>query len=372
MLAGKSFWIERDIPAALNYTQTALTLQPSFFDALMHQGMLLAAAGRVEEALDSLFQAERLNPLAGTINYCIGFIYSLTSEYAKALEYLDKNIRINAQWEAQYMAKIEVLCRLGRFDDAWAIIVMVEHDPNSLLSVAGLKGYYFASQGKRAEAYEQVGILEGDLQAQASENNPIPAFLAAIYLLLGEHERALEYVNYGLTHGATPLLFITIDSLWDGLRDHPRYVNALKNIVFPPDELVGEKSEKKYKKSSLSSQHAKQIEHRLQKFMTAEKPYLNPQLTLSDLAEALDVSTNLLSQLLNEHIGKNFYDYVNAYRLKYFLTLSKDPIYQHFTLLSLAYEAGFNSKTTFNAFFKKSLGTTPSEYIKREERQEWR
>jgi AraC-like DNA-binding protein len=196
--------------------------------------------------------------------------------------------------------------------------------------------------------------------------------LSAIYLLLDEHERALEYLNYGLTRGATPLLFIKIDSLWDGLRDHPRYVNALKNIVFPTDELVGEKSAKKYKKSSLSSHQAKQIEKRLQTFMTAEKPYLNPQLNLSDLAEALDVSTNLLSQLLNEHIGKNFYDYVNAYRLEYFLTLSKAPQYQHFTLLSLAYEAGFNSKTTFNAFFKKSLGTTPSDYLKRGEPQEGR
>lgn len=314
-----------------------------------------------------MFQAERLNPMANTINYCIGFLYSLTDEHQKALEYLDKNIQICPYWYAQYQAKLQVLCKLGRFDEAWTIILTLADDPNSPLSLAELKGLYFASQGKHKEAYEQIRLIENDLQQTVVESSPAPAYLSAIYLWLGEHERALEYLEYGLEHGATPLLFVKINSMWDGLRNHPRYLKALRNIVFPTDKPTREEPAKKYKKSHLSPQHANRLEHDLQTFMAVQKPYINAKLTLSDVAESLDVSTNLLSQLLNEYIGKNFYDYVNTYRLQYFLTLSKDPKYQHFTLLSLAYEAGFNSKTTFNAFFKKSLGTTPSEYLKRTE-----
>ena len=92
--------------------------------------------------------------------------------------------------------------------------------------------------------------------------------------------------------------------------------------------------------------------------------FLNPQLTLSDLAEAIDKSTNIVSQVLNENLGKNFYEYINSFRLEHFIELSKNPKYKQFTMLSVAYESGFNSKSTFNAFFRKSMGKSPREYFK--------
>ena len=98
--------------------------------------------------------------------------------------------------------------------------------------------------------------------------------------------------------------------------------------------------------------------------MLKERPYLDPRLNLSDLSEMINCSPNQLSQLLNENIGKNFYDYVNEYRLGYFRELTRNPRNKQFTFLSLAYESGFNSKSTFNSFFKKSTGVTPSEYLK--------
>ncbi len=73
--------------------------------------------------------------------------------------------------------------------------------------------------------------------------------------------------------------------------------------------------------------------------MHSKEPYLDPRLNLSDISEMIDCSPNQLSQLLNENIGKNFYDYVNEYRLGYFHELTKDPRNKQFTFLSLAYEA---------------------------------
>lgn len=98
--------------------------------------------------------------------------------------------------------------------------------------------------------------------------------------------------------------------------------------------------------------------------MTNEMPYLENNLSLSMLAEQLNISANQLSQLLNEYLNKNFYDFINTYRLKEFKEGVKDPKNSHFTLLSIAYQCGFNSKTTFNTFFKKATGKTPSEYYK--------
>jgi len=155
-----------------------------------------------------------------------------------------------------------------------------------------------------------------------------------------------------------------IDSLWDNLRDHPAYLSATGFLrdAAQANSYVGEV--KKYRKTSLPKDVAGKLKSDLEGIMLKARPYLDSRLNLSDLSEMINCSPNQLSQLLNENIGKNFYDYVNEYRLGYFRELTKDPRNKQFTFLSLAYESGFNSKTTFNSFFKKSTGLTPSEYLK--------
>ncbi len=98
--------------------------------------------------------------------------------------------------------------------------------------------------------------------------------------------------------------------------------------------------------------------------MEEERPYLRPDLSLRELAGLLDLPHNYLSQLLNEGFGQNFAEYVNTYRLSTFKAMVVDPAFQHLTLLGLAYESGFNSKTSFNTFFKKAMGITPAAYRK--------
>jgi YesN/AraC family two-component response regulator len=120
----------------------------------------------------------------------------------------------------------------------------------------------------------------------------------------------------------------------------------------------------KYTRSPINQENAREYINKLDSLMKEEKPWLNPTLTLSDLAESIDINIHTLSQLLNEHLGKNFYDYVNSFRLNYFLDIYNRPAYKNFKLLSLAYECGFNSKTTFNTFFRKTLHKTPSEHFK--------
>ena len=103
---------------------------------------------------------------------------------------------------------------------------------------------------------------------------------------------------------------------------------------------------------------------KVQNYMKAEKPYLNGELTASELAKQLNVSRHLLSEILNDEIGRNFYDFINEFRVEEFKSKVSSPENNHLTLLAIAFESGFNSKTSFNTFFKKSTGYTPSKYKK--------
>jgi AraC-like DNA-binding protein len=98
--------------------------------------------------------------------------------------------------------------------------------------------------------------------------------------------------------------------------------------------------------------------------MIDKKPYLDAELTLSGLAKDLSMSRSQLSQLINDGIGENFYDFVNKYRVEEVKRLMTDPRISNYSLLGIALEAGFKSKSTFNLIFKRFTGLTPSEYKK--------
>jgi AraC-like DNA-binding protein len=98
--------------------------------------------------------------------------------------------------------------------------------------------------------------------------------------------------------------------------------------------------------------------------MEKSKPHLNESLTLTELAEQLGMTRNELSSLINSEYGENFYSFVNLRRVEEAKRLLADPDKAHFTILSLAYEAGFPSKSTFHSAFKKSTGLTPTQFRK--------
>jgi AraC-like DNA-binding protein len=120
----------------------------------------------------------------------------------------------------------------------------------------------------------------------------------------------------------------------------------------------------RYERSGLSEADAAEYLTRLEKYLQDKKPYLNSELTIYDLSSALDISRHHLTQVINEKLNKNFYSLINDYRCEEVKKRLEDPEYQNYTMLAIAYDAGFNSKSTFNDFFKKSTGMTPSQYKK--------
>lgn len=103
---------------------------------------------------------------------------------------------------------------------------------------------------------------------------------------------------------------------------------------------------------------------RLNDLMQHQKLYNNPMLSLDELSSALDISKYHFSQLINQELGKNFYELINDYRVEEAKELMNDPNYDHFTLSSLGLEVGFNSKASFYRAFKRKTGTTPAFYKK--------
>lgn len=122
----------------------------------------------------------------------------------------------------------------------------------------------------------------------------------------------------------------------------------------------------KYVKSGMDAAQARAYLDALLRLMETEKPYRNGDLTLSDLADALEISPHNLSEVINTQLGKNFYDFVNAYRVREVQERLRDPASAHLTVLAIGLEAGFQSKSSFNAAFKKHVGMTPSAYRRQE------
>jgi AraC-like DNA-binding protein len=119
----------------------------------------------------------------------------------------------------------------------------------------------------------------------------------------------------------------------------------------------------KYEKSGLKEEIAMEIHKVLCQKMENEKWFTNSDLTLVELAQNLDVFPNKLSQVINTYEGKNFHDYINSKRVELFLKLVENPENRKYTILSLAFDCGFNSKSSFNKHFKKITNQTPSVYI---------
>ncbi len=119
---------------------------------------------------------------------------------------------------------------------------------------------------------------------------------------------------------------------------------------------------RRYAKSGMDEATAAALEARLVEAMTTAHLYRNGDLTLQDLAEALTASPHNISEVINTRLGQNFYDFVNSYRVRAVQTRLADPASHTLTLLGLAMEEGFRSKSSFNAVFKKHTGLTPSQW----------
>ncbi len=128
-----------------------------------------------------------------------------------------------------------------------------------------------------------------------------------------------------------------------------------QQVLIPQNEVTIENFEQ--------DENLQHLKEKIDTFMKNHKPYINPKLTLNEMADGLEMNAYILSKIINDGFNKNFFDFINSYRIEEFKQLLQSPKYQNYTLLSVAFEVGFNSKTAFNRSFKKLTNITPSEYF---------
>ncbi|WP_318311807.1 helix-turn-helix domain-containing protein [Flagellimonas crocea] len=143
------------------------------------------------------------------------------------------------------------------------------------------------------------------------------------------------------------------------------YWIGFKGYVKAKTDTSGYLSRKKIADESV---HNPAWADKITDIMESKKPYLDPELDLTKLAELVNLNPKQVSHTINRSFSKNFYEYVNSYRVETFKKLSTDPEYQKMTLLGIAFECGFKSKSTFNDAFKKITGKTPSQYINQQKK----
>lgn len=163
------------------------------------------------------------------------------------------------------------------------------------------------------------------------------------------------------THGlALSLSAFIILVGYFGLKQNEIFVQSADPA---PESSVEPK--KKYSGIILSDAETENYLGRLKQYMNAERPYLDADLSLPELANRLDMPSHHLSRLINEQLGLNFFDFVNKYRVEEVKARIDNPEYANLSLLGIAFDSGFNTKSAFNRVFKNITGLTPSQYKNR-------
>jgi len=189
----------------------------------------------------------------------------------------------------------------------------------------------------------------------------LAAFLRYLFDL--NYPAYMRYTSLILPLGATILLYTMA---YFGLR-RPGTLVGMDDSA-PAEKPEVEKPEiapaKKYEKSTLTPERAEFYLKKLLTVMETEKPYTDHDLSLPKLAASLSLPTHHLSQIINERLNQNFFDFINSYRIEEAKRKLLDPASKHYSLLVIAEEVGFNSKSAFNTAFKKQTNLTPSEFRK--------
>ncbi len=163
------------------------------------------------------------------------------------------------------------------------------------------------------------------------------------------------------------LIYFKIESVINSIFSLALVYSSMRFPVFSLhgdfDDLAS-KTKKKYLKSSLTAAELDQIWKDIGKAMEDEKPYLNFEYRLNDLAERVGRSVHHVSQTINEKEGKSFSDFINQFRIREAKKLLRAGRTKQVTILAVSLEAGFNSKTAFYNTFKKVTGMTPSDFVK--------
>ena len=359
-MAFESFLLDWDLPTSYEHLRRAMEIRP-MVDIYQTFTSIIVAEGNYEAATQYIEQAIQMDPFS-SINYHLkGFVKYCQGKYAEALQCFEEVWKLKADAKVSVMYKGQALLLT---DQARAALAYFDGLPanldEDLNREAGLSMAY-ATLGRIEEAERYLAILKNALDSTLKERAIY--HLVLCYTTLGKLNQALDWLEKAVEMHLPLIIYYYVEPMLKPLHREVRFQTLMRQIL--GDKPSFDFQKRKYKKSLLEPGLLEQYKEQLEQLMQTKEPFLDPTLSLRTLAEKMGMPANQLSQLLNEGFDQNFSEYVNGYRLQAFKERTNNPSFRHLTLLALAFDSGFNSKTVFNTFFKKSMGMTPSAYWKK-------
>ncbi len=373
-LAGISYWQNWDLDTSFQHLNKALELRPTYADAYLSMTPTLLTAGKPEAALHYIDKAIQLDPFSSMNYYFKGLIYHRLENFEKAIPYFEKSISLDANFIFSKILWASCLLLMGRLTESLKMFQELPKDGLGTLSKLGGTTLVYISLGDHDKTEEGIAKLKEAMQTDLMG--------WALYLLLlsyswmGKYDDAIELIEQGITQRSPMIISISSEPILKPLYSIPRFQELLEQIIGKKYFLNFLKKENKEnhhtllaepiiakKKPLLDAATNEAFSKKLLDLITNEEPYLDPNLTLKKLSDLLDIHPNQLSWLLNQSFDKSFNDFINHYRVVTFKQIALDSKNAHITLIGLAYESGFNSKTVFNTYFKKETGTTPKKWL---------
>jgi len=358
-LANLAFFTEFDFHKAATYNFRALELMPNYPNAQQFIAFLYLLCGDMEKAKYHVELAMRIDPLNQETLFYKAYYDYRNAEYEKALARLGAILKRNPLNIPANIVRAYCLLMLGRYDETLSVMDEIPEEVALPDERLGIRCLAYILKGDR----EHSGKCFSTLTRKAKDESAFQAhsYLFLAYANMGKPDEAFAWLEDAIQLKSSVLLLAFSDPLAEKLREDPGYADFHYRLY--GDEL---KAPSHTPKADLSLDDAAVAEYsrRLLEYMRNEQPYLNPGLTLRGLASQVDIHPNKLSWLINQELNKNYNEFINHYRVEHFKNLATDPGNAHISLIGLAYESGFNSKTVFNTYFKKETGMTPSEYLK--------
>lgn len=349
----KCFWRDWDFSSTYQYIKDVLAINPNHVDALDTMVKLFMAHGYFDEAIFYGKKLLEIDPLSANNQYIFANIYYYKGDFDITLHHITKAINLRPDFDLAYHKKAVCLIALNKKEllknefqsnPAWEKIQLlnevVNENRNSLPKEVLSK--FLSNHLDR----EQLTLFELFILANTEYTND--AFELLKEFVIQKRGQILNYKQ-------EPLL--------KPLRKFKDFY-SLHVSNFSMDKIIEKQKTTDTTKALLLEEELKELENKLTTYFNEEKPYLDASLSLNTVAEILEISTNKTSFLINEVIGMNFNEYMNSFRLKHFKKIALLTENKNITLLGLAFESGFNSKTVFNNFFKKHENTTPSIWLK--------
>ncbi|MGB0428945.1 MAG: helix-turn-helix domain-containing protein [Bacteroidia bacterium] len=359
-LANMAFFTECNFRKAFDLATKAIALNPNHVESQQFLSFLYVISSKKESAQKHLKSALAIDPLSQETLFFQAYFNYMFEDFPNALKQLNKCLDVNPLNIPSHYVKTLCLLKMERYDE---VIHYFDALPSQVIVTGEMIGSLtlaYSLMGDKTNAANYAKQLIE--QASAEDGFTADSYLFLLYGATSQNDKLFDWVEKAIEKGSPLLLLRYSDPVVNAVKNDSRYEQFHKQL-FPAD-VFKSKTKDKPKKALLDKATAADYKSKLVQLIEVEKAHQNPDLSLRSLADQLGLHANQLSWLLNDGFGKNFNEFINHYRVEDFKNMALDPANSKLTILAIAYDCGFNSKTVFNSYFKKETGTTPKQFLK--------